>query len=285
MGLVDAVNNLKIPTKLIMAFGALVLTICAVIGAIFLQLSAAQQAGADTDRITSILDSANQAQIAMLEQSNAVRALLLTKEARYAENYRAEKASFFKSIEKMKELVRNAEARAMWEQSVTAAKEWQEKVGDVQAQVASDPGTMEQAMETVRNGLASRLYRVYRDIADKGEQTQRKVLASVKAKDDAAQDSIKLVLLTGGAVAIAFALGFGFLLARTIGAPVTAMTKVMNQLAAGDYEAAIPGPAAATRSARWPRRRGVQAGRARPGADGARRGGAARPHRGGARPQ
>jgi methyl-accepting chemotaxis protein len=241
VGLVAVINNLKIPSKLMMAFGALVLTICAVILGVFLKLTAAEQAGATTGRMTEILDLSNQAQIAMLEQSGAIRGLLLSKEARYGDNYRAEKSTFEGVAQKMRGLVKNPDVKALLEQSLAAAKEWHSRVGDIQVQVATNPNAMEQANEIMRSGLNASLYRAYRETNDRMEQAQRKLLAEVRAADTAAQDAVKTVLMIGGLVALLIAIGFGLLLARTIGAPITAMTKVMNQFAAGDYQAAIPG--------------------------------------------
>ena len=234
-------SNLKVSTKLAAGFGAVIITLCAVVAIVFLKLSASGDANAANERMTEILDLSNQAQIAMLEQSNAIRALLLSREARYADRYREEKVAFEKAAGRMSELIRSHEVRRLLDVAMAAAAEWRAKVGDVQAKAAADQSSYEQAMEIVRNGLSSRLYVAYRDANDKMEQVQRKLLGEVREADQAAASAVRVVLAGGGALAVLIAIAFSVFLTRAIAGPVVGMTRAMGRLAAGDNEVEVPG--------------------------------------------
>ena len=234
------INNFRIPAKLAIAFGAVILTVCAVVAFVFVKLSAAEEASAATDRMNEILSLSERAEISMLDQLGLLRGLLLTKETRYSTRYSEQKVVFQNLAGRMRELVRHPEVKPLLERTIATAAEFHTVVGDVQARAAVDAASFDQAMELVRNGKNAKVYAEFRQANDKMKERQRALLTEVREADAAAQSSVKPALLMGGGVALILAVTFWLLSVRTIAAPVTAMTKAMNQIAVGDYDTVIP---------------------------------------------
>jgi methyl-accepting chemotaxis protein len=234
-------DDARISTKLILAFGGVLLSICAVIAAVVLKLSDAEAARVSTGRIAEVIQLNSEAESAMQGQSSAIRGLLLTMEPAHGERYRQEKVKFEKSSAKMREMIKSQEARALLDQTVGAASEWQKQVGDVQASVATNRAALEGAMEIVRSGLSGRLYEAYSTANDRLEALERKQIEGLRIEESAAEGGVKVALFVGGLVALLLSVGFGFLLSRGIGRPVSAMTGAMGRLAAGDNAVEIPG--------------------------------------------
>ncbi len=239
--MIRSFNNARISAKLMLAFGGVLLTICAVIATVFHKLSDAEAARASTSRIAEVILLNSEAESAMQGQSSAIRGLLLTLEPAFADRYRQEKAKFEKASSKMREMIKNPEARALLDQTTGAAAEWQKQVGDVQASVAANRAALDGAMEIVRTGLSGRLYEAYSKANDRLEEVERKQIESLRIYENAAESGVKTALFAGGVVALLLSLAFGLLLSRAIGRPVAAMTGAMGRLAAGDNAVEIPG--------------------------------------------
>jgi methyl-accepting chemotaxis protein len=234
-------NNARISTKLMLAFGGVLVTISVVIALVTWKLSNAETARASTRRIAEVIQLNNEAQSAMQGQSSAVRGLLLTLDPSFADRYRQEKAIFEKDMARMRDLTKNPEARSLLDQAAATAAEWQQKVGDIQVQVASDRAGLDRAMGIVRSGLSGRLYDAYSSAIHRLEDLERKLIEDLRAAESAAESTVKLALFGGGIFAFLLSIAFGLLLSRAIGRPVAQMTSTMGRLAAGDYDVEVPG--------------------------------------------
>ena len=155
-------SNLRIPVKLAAAFGAVILTICTMVGFVFMRSNEAQEARASSERIDRVLEQVEAASYAMLEQQNAIRGILISQEPRFLERYEAAKQQFKSKIELAGGAVKSAEAKALFARVMAAATEWQQQAGDVQAKAATDPNALPKALEIFRDGTRTRILTAYR---------------------------------------------------------------------------------------------------------------------------
>ncbi|HEV7434061.1 MAG TPA: methyl-accepting chemotaxis protein [Pseudorhizobium sp.] len=173
----------------------------------------------------------------MIDQQNAVRGFLLSGQESYLSTYEDAKAEFTAHADSFRAHTVSLEQRNRVEKLQAIVANWQQKSAERQLELAQNPMTRDQAFAlTGRLTLAEA-----RTVINEVRAGQEALIAARVVERDAAQSAANLTLALGTVAALLISLFMGFLLFRSIAAPITQMTGVMRKLAAGDKNVMVPG--------------------------------------------
>jgi methyl-accepting chemotaxis protein len=236
-----SINDWKISTKLVVAFGAVVTSIAALGAVVYVQL-------ADLGRSAGIVLAGEEA-LNIVEtiarsvsaQESSARAYLITQNDTYVELIEEKKESFNAQIEMLKEQLTGVEGAGDLVASLeTSAAGYVANVIDKEISLASDPGTLPQAVALMKSEDAAALLETATTAIDD-------IRSDVKDRLDTAHDEqteveafTTVAAFAGVLIAAALAVLFGWWLSRNTSKPVKAMSDVMRKLANGDNSVDIP---------------------------------------------
>jgi methyl-accepting chemotaxis protein len=229
-------DNLKVAHKLIFAFSIIVAVVLGMSGSLYFGLSSVQSATRDNDTSHAILATANDTLSALVEKQNAVRGYVATGDSSFLPRIQGFEDAFGAAADQLSQLDADPAAQA-------AIADLQNEAADIKSQedqevaLASNPATAAQA----RTGLLTtgRLTKARASIKSIVDAQITLVTARSQAQARA-MTAAGLILATGCTLSVLISLGIGWLLSRSIGGPVAAMTVAMVSLAKGDVTIAIP---------------------------------------------
>jgi methyl-accepting chemotaxis protein len=228
-----SLNNLSISRKLTLGFAIMVLAELLMCAVVLSSLNAIRAATDANNVSTATLAAADQALSALVEQQNAVRAYVATGDASFPPRIAAFQADFAKAADSLDALGGDkAKVAALRDEAAKVAGEEAE-----QMTLRGDPATLVQAQASLlTKGRLSHAREVLKSITD-----PEKALLAARAKAQAAAIRAgNMAMLVGGLIGAALAVALGVALARAIAGPVSAMTRAMGLLAAGDTGVDIP---------------------------------------------
>jgi methyl-accepting chemotaxis protein len=232
------IENLPIGRKLAAAFAALIVVFGAVSLILFANLKAAETAAADKGRSMQAMLSAREMMLRLLEQQNAVRAYAILGRGEFLKDYAKNGEAFRQETETFKSHSTSPEQRQRLDQLNDAVAELHQKLDHI-VTLAANPATQAEAQQlvgvkqlgTIRD-LVKQISAYQQDRVDMRVQTENHAFSSSR-----------WALWIGGAVALAIATFLGWWLSRMIARPVSRMTSVMGELAAGNNSVEIDGAA------------------------------------------
>ncbi len=233
--------SIKISLRLALSFAAVVsavLVMCGVIYASTLRLTEAESAAATSHEL---MTAVNQSQIEMLDQMNLIRTYVVTQDQAVLDRAKDRQDRFDKQIDVARSLAgRHEQVLPLIDALQTAYQSWRTEVADPEVKFAGDPATVAKAAKLV-GGPVARLRE--KDVAGKAAvvlSTMRHWEEDEQAASSAALKLMTLTLIVGGLLTAGLAVLMGWLLSRTLAAPVRGMTAAMERLAKGDHAVAIP---------------------------------------------
>ena len=236
-------SNFSISAKLIVVFSVMLATIAAGGLALYLNNAALAASAARTERARQVLSAAQDATFRLARQENSLRGFLLSGDHYYVKRIdEAHKVKFFAAIKDLRELAGSDPVELGRVKKAEAAFANYEKVAlNVGIALGSDPATRAQGVQLVsHDGAADKAIEPVEDALGAINDAAVKTQETESAEQAAAMQRVTLGLIGGVVLLAALALAAGVILARSIGAPVRAMTQVMRKLAAGDNEVIIP---------------------------------------------
>jgi methyl-accepting chemotaxis protein len=231
-------NNLKISTKLAVAFTALILAFVASSLVLFFSLQKIDKAADDAQRSLTLATKIETVMADMVDGQNSLRAFAANPTAtQQVQDYADAKVAVDKGLDEFQAMTQDADQVQRVEAMRTAIKTWRAEVGDPILAMIQDPAQLEMAREKVGKPSFKAVKEAKAAIA-KGAADN---VARNLAHRDSAQTTALAALIIGGLAAIGIAIGMAFVLVGAIARPVDAMTRAMRKLAAGDNSVVIPG--------------------------------------------
>ena len=229
-------QNLSVPKKLILSFAA-VIAACGMATLVVLWCVAGlQRADAADAASNEIFKATDLVLAAAVEQQNAMRAFVATRDEDFIPKYEEPGRQF---TARLADLAASDGAGAYQAEqaALNAAGVEFHKSADALIALARNPATQPQAVASLEN--AARLSDIRAAIT--GIQDREGVVATARAEaKEAAFFQAYVSFAVGGVVALIIALGAIAWLIGALSRPVEAMTRAMTKLAGGDLNVAIP---------------------------------------------
>jgi methyl-accepting chemotaxis protein len=227
-------RNLPIFQKLMLSFGCIILVFCAVVAVVFGNLMHIDALAAKRVASQRFVNQINAATITMVDLSGQVRGYMLTQDPDYAKGVAKDHGIVNDQMRSLQTMAHTPQQMNGLDDMATAIHGYTPQAGDPEIQFARNPATLGQALGIMRGGIGKKWMNAFKASA-------RTLLAQEAADETMLSQSqsnaihfSQILLLLGGAIALAAAAAFGWLLSRQIAFPVRAMTTLMKRLAAGD---------------------------------------------------
>jgi len=229
-------QDLKISTKLGIAFSALILAFAVSSGVVFASLQSIDKASTSSQRSLVLASQAETMMSLILEQQNALRGYALTDDPAFAEVYQDNAAAFDKALDAFEGKTTQAAQKERIQKMRTAMTDWRRDVAEPTLTAMKDPASKSQAAGLIGKKSLDDLRALQDELSSAALER-----VTIRAKEQkGAMTLATQSLVIGGVAALAIAGLMGWLLSSTIGAPVSRMTAVMRRLASGDNDAEVP---------------------------------------------
>ena len=233
-------RDLKIPAKLAVVFGALLLVI-GVSGATSLMAGRIVDRAEGASRRAAEAEVRAQGLLSMVQmQQSALRSYLLTGEPSMLGPYERGKAELETALAGILDVSDDAETASDLGRIRDTLTGWYVGVADEQIRLMRHPETVEEARGIEVTGAGDRIIAEATGIAEALIARERATAALRRAELEQAQTASFWVVLVGTALAVLIAAAAAVTLSRSIGRPVVAMTNAMSALAAGNHAVEIP---------------------------------------------
>ncbi len=230
-------QDLRIPVKLGVAFCAVILASAISSAVVFASLKRIDEASIATQRSLALNAQAEEIMALVLEQQNALRGYVILGDSKFADTYSDAKDKFDARLDAFEAKTTVPAQKARIARLRGAMATWRQTIGEPAVALMADPATgREQAGQLAGRKSLTEIRAIQKELLAAAQD--RVAIRAREAK--VARETAQLSLLIGGAVALAMAGLMGWLLSRTIGAPVAAMTAAMRRLSAGDNDVEIP---------------------------------------------
>lgn len=233
--------NLRVATKLLIAFGLMLAVMAATSLTIFTQVSTIHEqteAGLVLDRIS---DEAQTLREAADRQLNSVRGLLISGDRKHVEAHQEARAWFDASHAKLAEGLRDdEEMRHAFEMLAAVVREWQTNVADVQIAKTLHPDTLNEARAIEATGAGDLFQESVRETYEAIAQSIREREAAQGNKMDSALSTTFAGVLAGAVIPILMTIASVIVLMRAIAVPIRRITASVDTLAHGDTTVDIP---------------------------------------------
>ena len=228
-------SNLRISRKLFVAFAAIIMVFVAVGGVAHLNLSTITEAAKAKDITRMVMQDRAAMENALRGQEGALRGLVATRDPVFAEQYRRDGEAYDAALGHLRRVATDPKNLALVARMDAAAQAWRRAEAEPLLG-AADPAALARAAATLSQNKLAPVQALSRQLAENIDKVYARRTQIHKA---AVQRSL-LVLWMGAAVAVAIAVAAGWWLARTVAAPVAAMTTTMGALAAGRRDIDVP---------------------------------------------
>ena len=232
--------DLSISRKLSIAFAALVLLMCGVGTVDYLKLLSIRQSAVWTIHTHKVLEGVHSVMASMVDQETGVRGYLVTRDQKFLEPYRQGEIRFAKAMAEVRELTSdNPAQQTALDEIQGLADTWRRDVAAKEIALMGDPATQEQARQVAASGIGKIAMDRIRAKTDLMEEAERTLLAARAADEADAYGTAFTAIVVGAASSLLTAVAFGWLLTRSIAAPVRQMNEIMGRLAGGDLSVEI----------------------------------------------
>ncbi len=229
-------KSLSISIKLMIALGAM-MSACGVATLVVLFSLVSLQRSDDAERsATQISRAADRTLAAAVEQQNAMRSYVATGEAESLTKYAESKTAFGQAVQSLKTSDADGVDAGRFNAMTAAAAAFNQQ-SQALMDLARDPAQRPQAVSQLTT--TARLTDVRAAVKSIDDQTQG-VLTRKNAEKRTAFNSGYAALVIGGVLALLVAAAMTLWLVRALSQPIVAMTRAMDQLAAGDLKVVIP---------------------------------------------
>ncbi|MEK9968123.1 MAG: CHASE3 domain-containing protein, partial [Ferrovibrio sp.] len=235
-------RNLRIPTRIALAFGLLLLTAAAVATSVAFNLAILQAAKHNTDQATHILAEVAGYGLAMADQETALRGYVLTEDQQFLKPLQEGAAVAARSHAALALLLRDtASGSTSLETLGQRVANWQTNVSAVILRDFGDPSNAEAVYALIRSAEARVMMEQVRAALSAIEGDVRRALAERSAAQDAAFAAVYRYSAAGLAMLLLLATASGIVMHRTTSVPIRRLTGAMRRVAEGELDIAIGG--------------------------------------------
>jgi len=230
-------QDLKVSTKLGLAFGGVILAFVISSGVVFTSLQSIEEASTSSRRSLTLAAQAEELMILGLEQQNALRGYVLNGDGQFVETYKTAASDFDKALDAFEKKTTVAAQKERIQRLRAAMSDWRAQVAQPTLTAMNDPvAGREQAIGLIGTKSLGKIRAVQDELMNAAVER-----VAIRTKEQtAAQDLAKTSLAVGALAALIIGGLMGWLLTSTITAPVSLMTAVMRRLASGDNTVEVP---------------------------------------------
>ncbi|MBB3472221.1 methyl-accepting chemotaxis protein [Sphingomonas sp. BK345] len=230
------IRNIAIPRKLALAFAVLIATFSIVSLVVFANVRTLHQVAATRDEAKLASDHADDMLNGVVEGQSAVRGYVLLGKPAFLDTYKENAAAITAAAAEFNRHAARPDQAERVRRFLAAVETWQRTKVEPTLAAFAEPATREQARELA----GSKQLGAMRDSIKEIQAAQQAWVDQQDAAQRHAETMVTLALALGGAIAVALAGAMGMLLSRSIARPVVAIASVMEELAAGRHQVALP---------------------------------------------
>lgn len=240
--MMNKLRDLSIARKLLIAFGALVLT-SALVGSINrAQLAFIENGNAEAVHTYEVMRTVRQLSMAKVDQETGLRGYMLTADSSFLEPYNNGVRNFDASFARVSELTKdNPEQQARLRTIKEASDAWNREVAEPMIAGIKDPATRDATRATAATGVGKNRMDAIRTKVEEVQNVERSLLENRRAGLVNAFSTANLATIAGAAGSLLIAIVAGLSLSGAIARPIRAMTDQMGLLAGGDKTIHIAG--------------------------------------------
>ena len=232
----QAINNLRISTRLIAAFLALVVVIGAVAGITVNEVSNSERQVNNMARISRLVLDIEKIRAQVAAQQAAVRGLMISADRAYIGAYEAAKADYRKGSDDLAGKLTVEAAKQHMAAADKLIRAWQEQTVARQIGLMKQVLTVDEARVIDANGDGERMIAKAFEHLDGIRALGMQLSDASREGVTGAFRTTTVSLLTGTAIALVFAIIAWYVLSRGIARPVNEMSDVMQAMADGDLD-------------------------------------------------
>jgi methyl-accepting chemotaxis protein len=165
---------------------------------------------------------------------------LLTKDPAFEVTYQSDRSGFREIMRELKSTVEGSTEAADVDRISQAGEGYFREAGDPETRLGAEEATRQQALAIMSSGANKKWMDEFKAELAVLDKREHDIWAERNQARNEAITAAQTYLIAAGILAIAVAIAVGLLLVNTIGAPVKALTSVMQKLAKGDNDVAVP---------------------------------------------
>ncbi|ACK50413.1 methyl-accepting chemotaxis sensory transducer [Methylocella silvestris BL2] len=235
-------ENWTIARKLGVGFGCVLLAVALMSGALWNALISLDSVASLNQRTQQLLDDVDLANAAAHEESRASLRFTLLRADRFLGMYNDAVQSFSDHLTAAR---RNAEGSpeilALLDKADGAGALYRRSVSDEIMRLTRENSTSQLALELANSDRASAILEALKGTIEEARTKVAAKAQETQARFDGIRQFLAVTIALGSLGAVLTALLVGWWMSRIIARPVTAITAVMQKLAAGDNSIEIPG--------------------------------------------
>ncbi len=232
-------SSLPIPKKLGLSFAAVILSVSVMSGVLWWALSRIESTTVKSAVAQEIYTHTLEMEDGIQRENSQMRGFLITLDEAYLKQYYSSREAEVEAAGKLDALlVDDPSARARVARSHENMQRWRRTIGDPLIRRARTD--RDGAQTFVRNNSEQvRVTAVLQGLRDVRAEVVEQI-AGIRAARNNALRTGQWSLLVGGVVLIGVATAMAMLLARSLGRPIVRLTGVMEELARGRNDVAVP---------------------------------------------
>ncbi|QHL90875.1 HAMP domain-containing protein [Sphingomonas changnyeongensis] len=232
-------KSLSLPRKLGLSFMLICVSAAIMMAVFFANISMIRSTTDQNNQSQSIHAQALALETALLRQNSQLRGYLVTGDDSYLKSYDEGRDEYDRTSAELEKTLTEAAHRTALLKSREETLAWREKWGDRLIRMVKS-GQRDRAQEEVRAAgkavLVTNAVLPLRDIRDAQVELSKKN----GELQEGAISSATTALVLGGLALIGIAIGLAVMLSRAIAKPITDLTRVMGDLAAGRNDINVP---------------------------------------------
>jgi methyl-accepting chemotaxis protein len=236
-----SLKNMKITTKLVAGFAALLVIVVAVSGLVVWKINFIAQSAYWTTHTNKVLDAVNETLVGMLNQETGLRGYLVSEDRAFLEPYRAGIRQFEEGLRTVRKLTAdNPEQQERLNRVEEFAKSWRTAVAEREIAMMDEPQKHAEARSLEASGAGKAAMDGFRKELAAVSAAERSLLESRSAAQQEALALSRMASIGSAAVIGLLSVVLCLFFSRSIARPVVRMTAAMNALAAGNLDTPVP---------------------------------------------
>ena len=234
-------SNLKISQKVMVCFASVLLVLGITTAIVFKSLDTLDKMAVVNSVSSDVLDRLDVAATKFFDLTFTSRGVVMIKVDRQLKLYEVNRQAFSAAFEDVKKTAAPY-PDILKEIAVPEgfAARWVKNVGDPTFHLIQDAGKYDAAMELGTTQDSSNDVIRFREAMGAARIKIQAWSDAAQVEQDGEISFLRKLQIAGGLVAMLAAIAAGWMLARAIGRPLTAMTATMTGLAAGDHSLSVP---------------------------------------------
>ncbi len=232
-------SSLPIPKKIGLAFAAVILSVSVMSGILWWAFSRIESTTAVSVKAQDVYSLTLEMEGGVQRENSQMRGFLITLDEAYLKQYFESRETETNAAAKLSALLADEpEARALVAKSHENMQDWRRTIGD--PLIARSRTDRDGAQDWLRaNSAKVRVTSVLQALRDVRAQTRDRMVVIRAARMTAVRMG-QWSLIVGGVMLVGVAAAMAMLLSRSLGRPIVRLTEVMEELARGRNNIAIP---------------------------------------------